>query len=113
MNYRTRELKHGHVITGKVVSVPELASTPKGMPVCTFFIQSNRNRRSKIVSFADIAINAQQRIKYGMEICVQGHVRERSWKRVRDGREIRDIFLSAYLILYKNQNNLTETIGNN
>ncbi len=79
------------LVEGNLTRDPELRSTPKGTPVCTFSVASNRFRKvgeeyEKEVSFFDVetwnrlAERCGETLGKGRGVRVVGHLKQDRWK---------------------------------
>lgn len=78
-------------VTGNLVREPELRETPKGKPVCTFSLASNRNYKLDgepqdevsffvVETWAALAENCAKHLVKGQEVRVTGRLRQDRWQ---------------------------------
>ncbi len=109
----TTTIKKGYCITGRVTNDrPHLSYTPQGLAVLKFYVNTVKKRIAKVIVFGKLAEAIYNKIFTDMTICVQGSVKERKWINNKTRKEGKDVYLSAYLILGKNEKGETVTIGN-
>jgi single-strand DNA-binding protein len=99
------------LIEGNLVKNPELRHTPKGTPVCTFSVASNRfykqnDEFQKEVSFfdvtawTDLAKNCADRLKKGRGVRVIGRLQQDRWQDT-EGKQRSKIYIVADHVIFK------------
>jgi len=84
--------KNDVIIAGNLVRDPEMRSTPRGTPVCTFSIASNRFYKSgdnfeKETSFFDVqcwanlAYDVNNNCRKGTPVEVKGRLKQERWQK--------------------------------
>ncbi len=101
------------LIEGNLVKNPELRHTPKGTPVCTFSVASNRFYKQdqdeefqKEVSFFDIttwtelANNCANTLKKGRGVRVIGRLKQDRWQDP-EGKQRSKVYIIADHVIFK------------
>jgi single-strand DNA-binding protein len=99
------------LIEGNLVKNPELKHTPKGTPLCTFSVASNRYIKQdedfqKEVSFfdvttwTDLAQNCAKELTKGRGVRVIGRLKQDRWQDA-DGKQRSKVFIVAEHVIFK------------
>jgi len=99
------------LLEGNLVRNPELRYTPKGTPVCTFTVASNRFIKQdddfqkevsffEITTWAQLAENCNSHLKKGRGVRVIGKLQQDRWQDA-DGKQHSKIYIVAEHVTFK------------